>query len=176
MAWSTPKTWNVGDVLTASDMDTYVRDNTNFLYQRPYILAYNSVLVSVPNSSVTPVTLGTVLASGYGLVIGTGGTANKAVIPIAGIYHIAFAVQLAGSGGSGGNYLVASVQQNGSGTINGATVPTYMSFPGSAGSGLANCAVNDTISVVAFQTSGGAINTQTGQNTTFLHVSYVGPS
>lgn len=30
-SWTSPKTWNVGDVLTAADMNTYVRDNTTFL-------------------------------------------------------------------------------------------------------------------------------------------------
>lgn len=29
MAWTTPKTWNVGDILTAADLNTYVRDNFN---------------------------------------------------------------------------------------------------------------------------------------------------
>lgn len=33
MSWTTPKTWNVGDPMTASDLNTYVRDNTNALAQ-----------------------------------------------------------------------------------------------------------------------------------------------
>jgi|Deesub1362A_J573_1020465.scaffolds.fasta_scaffold03070_3 hypothetical protein len=28
MAYTSPKTWNPGDILTAADMNTYVRDNT----------------------------------------------------------------------------------------------------------------------------------------------------
>lgn len=32
MTWTLPKTWNVGDVLTSTDMNTYVRDNSNYLY------------------------------------------------------------------------------------------------------------------------------------------------
>ena len=35
MAWNTPKTWGVGDILTASDMNTYVRDNTDYLNTPP---------------------------------------------------------------------------------------------------------------------------------------------
>ena len=31
MAWTSPKTWASGDVLTASDMNTYVRDNSLYL-------------------------------------------------------------------------------------------------------------------------------------------------
>lgn len=32
MSWTAPKTWAVGDPGTSPDLNTYVRDNTNFLY------------------------------------------------------------------------------------------------------------------------------------------------
>jgi hypothetical protein len=32
MAWTTPRTWTVGAAGTAADLNTYVRDNTSFLY------------------------------------------------------------------------------------------------------------------------------------------------
>lgn len=32
MAWTTPKTWSVGDVLTAADLNTYVRDQFNYAH------------------------------------------------------------------------------------------------------------------------------------------------
>lgn len=32
MVWTSPRSWAVGNILTAADMNTYVRDNTNFLY------------------------------------------------------------------------------------------------------------------------------------------------
>lgn len=47
MAWSTPKTWNVGDVSTAADFNTYVRDNENALYGTVYQLAVVSGTTSV---------------------------------------------------------------------------------------------------------------------------------
>ena len=34
MAWTNPKTWSFGEVLTSTDMNTYVRDNTEFLFDR----------------------------------------------------------------------------------------------------------------------------------------------
>ncbi len=34
MTWTNPKTWNIGDVLTAADMNTHVRDNTLHLFTR----------------------------------------------------------------------------------------------------------------------------------------------
>lgn len=34
MSWTTPKTWQLNEILTSSDMNTYVSDNTNYLYGR----------------------------------------------------------------------------------------------------------------------------------------------
>jgi hypothetical protein len=34
VSFTTPKTWSFGEVLTATDMNTYVRDNTQFLFDR----------------------------------------------------------------------------------------------------------------------------------------------
>lgn len=31
MAWTAPKTWAAGDIVTAADMNTYVRDNTDYI-------------------------------------------------------------------------------------------------------------------------------------------------
>ncbi len=40
MGWTTPKTWAVGDPGTASDLNTYIRDNSAYLYGDT---AWNSV-------------------------------------------------------------------------------------------------------------------------------------
>lgn len=32
MTWTTPKTWAVGDPGTAADLNTYIRDNSSFLF------------------------------------------------------------------------------------------------------------------------------------------------
>jgi hypothetical protein len=32
MAWTAPKTWNVGDPGTSADLNTYIRDNSSFLF------------------------------------------------------------------------------------------------------------------------------------------------
>jgi hypothetical protein len=34
MAWTTPKTWIAGSVLTAAEMNTHVRDNLSYLYDQ----------------------------------------------------------------------------------------------------------------------------------------------
>lgn len=36
MAWTTPKTWTVGEVMTAANVNTHVRDNLGYLYNGLY--------------------------------------------------------------------------------------------------------------------------------------------
>lgn len=52
MAWNSPKTWAFGEVLTSSDMNTYVRDNTIDLDTR-----VNNVAVSVATASTDNVAI-----------------------------------------------------------------------------------------------------------------------
>lgn len=33
-SYTTPKTWSTNEILTSPDMNTYVRDNTEYLYER----------------------------------------------------------------------------------------------------------------------------------------------
>lgn len=56
MAWTTPKTWAVGDVLTAADMNTYVRDNEDAIL--PYDVTWQSYSPALTAASSNP-TLGT---------------------------------------------------------------------------------------------------------------------
>ena len=56
MAWSTPKTFVATDVLTASEMNTYVSDNTDFLNKPPSARVYNSADISVNNNTVVALT------------------------------------------------------------------------------------------------------------------------
>lgn len=65
--WTTPKTWNVGDILTAADMNIYVRDNSNFLFTRNGELNYTEFTTNVTTSATTEGTAGTVVTASSGL-------------------------------------------------------------------------------------------------------------
>lgn len=39
MAWTTPKTWAANAVLTAAELNAHVRDNLDYLYDRPSVRA-----------------------------------------------------------------------------------------------------------------------------------------
>lgn len=40
MAWTTPRTWALGGLVTSTIMNTHLRDNLNALYQRPMATAF----------------------------------------------------------------------------------------------------------------------------------------
>jgi len=47
LAWTPPKTWSVGDVLTAADLNAYVRDNAKWLgTDKPHCRVRNSANIS----------------------------------------------------------------------------------------------------------------------------------
>jgi hypothetical protein len=53
MAWTTPKTWAVGDVLTAADMNTYVRDDLEALAPAGTLYASMTPVFSSANANAS---------------------------------------------------------------------------------------------------------------------------
>lgn len=54
MAWTTPRTWVAGEVLTSTLLNTHVRDNLNFLYSgRPAARATLPSAQTIPNATWT---------------------------------------------------------------------------------------------------------------------------
>jgi hypothetical protein len=65
MSWTTPKTWATGEVLTSSDMNTYVRDNTAALREFGGALVGRSTNLNVADNTNTTVTWGTTPTGTY---------------------------------------------------------------------------------------------------------------
>jgi len=51
MVWTDPKTFTVGELLTAADLNTYVRDNLDFLYRKPIVTVRLTATQSVASAS-----------------------------------------------------------------------------------------------------------------------------
>lgn len=66
MVWTTPKTWNASDVLTATDMNVYVRDNQNYLYARLDEVAVSSTASSNITFAAIPQNYRHLLIEGVG--------------------------------------------------------------------------------------------------------------
>lgn len=70
MAWTTPKTWTDGNVLTAAELNEQVRDNLNFLYAKP---TDDYVINGAANYSTTSTTFVDVDATNLSLTLTSGG-------------------------------------------------------------------------------------------------------
>ena len=160
MAWNTPKTWSVGDVLTASEMNTYVRDNTGFLNAPPSCRAYNSAAISINNNTITALTFNSErwdTDSIHSTVTNT----ERLTATTAGIYHIYGSVAFAAnSTGDRALYIYLS----------GSVI--YSSMRVGAATGRTICtisteismAVSDYVTLHVFQDRGGSLNVDTLSN------------
>lgn len=55
----TAYTWTVGELVTAAKMNAYLRDLATFLLNRPYAQLTHNTTQSIPDSTMTPVSLNT---------------------------------------------------------------------------------------------------------------------
>jgi len=52
MAWSTPRTWLTGEIVTAGNFNLYLKDNLNYLYNIPRFKARQSTALTLFNGGV----------------------------------------------------------------------------------------------------------------------------
>ena len=51
IVWTTPKSWSVGELVTAANLNLHVRDNMNFLYNIPRYRAFRTTALSITNAT-----------------------------------------------------------------------------------------------------------------------------
>lgn len=140
-----------------------------FLYQRPYITAYNTVDTSL-SGSYTQVTLGGIVASNYGFSVAS----NNIILPLNGTYAVGGQVNVVGASG----YAIGQIQQNSTvfvtslQTINTTATLASVPFPVRVIQGT----TSDTIGLFALTSSSGSPTSQAGAATTFITVTFLGES
>jgi len=126
MAWSTPKTYSVGAVLTAADLNTYQRDNLNYLYGAAG--TFSPTLTQSGSVTLTTAT-GRYFHIGYRCMLhifldlgGTGTTSNDLVV---GAIPAAIAPKSSGTLGSATDTYTGTGYYFDSGTTNYTIVPFF---------------------------------------------------
>jgi hypothetical protein len=76
VSWTNPKTWSFGEVLTSADMNTYVRDNTQALFDTPTFITGDSNTVAMDFTTDKVITR---TATGAVTFTGTNYTAGRSV-------------------------------------------------------------------------------------------------
>jgi hypothetical protein len=165
--WQPPSTLTVGSPLPSSYWNV-VANNEVFLYQAPYGLFYNTVSTSCENNASEQVSLGGATASNYSMMV----SSNNVVVPITGIYHVDFGIQLASSG-VGGQFFSGAGQNSGL-VLVGSSPPGTLAAPQSNGSGLISCQAGDALYLAILNNTGGTVYTNPGPTITYLHVNFIG--
>jgi hypothetical protein len=160
LARPTPYSWNVGDTITQTLLNG-IRDALNWGQQPPDLVAYQNTAQSIPNTSWTPVALDTNILDSYsGHSTTTNNSRYVCQTGAAGWYTVCGIV--AYSPNSTG-FRTARLQVNGSPILGGAG---YLANDGSVEVGIVTPTrdlylnVGDYVEVAAYQSSGGALNTQ----------------
>lgn len=77
MAYTAPRTWVLGELVTAAMMNTYIRDNISFLWNKPRFRYRNTATQSIPTSAAAPYTTIVFDTQDYNVGSGTmGGSAG----------------------------------------------------------------------------------------------------
>jgi hypothetical protein len=173
MPWTTPRTWATNDSLSASTLNTHLRDNLGFLYTRPAARVYNTASQSIATATFVALTFNSErfdTDSMHSTVTNTGRlTATTAGIYLAG-GNILFAANATGVRGLGirGNGVTLLALQATNARTDGAG--TYLSV-----STLYQFSAGDYVELVAWQNSGSALNsTVESGNTPEFWATFIG--
>lgn len=157
MAWTTPKTWTVGELLTAADLNTYIRDNSDFLAETPKVAVRLTSTQSVPDDTTTTVSWDEAVWE-TDASMWDGASPTKIVIPRDGLYDIDCHVKWATSADPTDEREI-KILVEGSERINGTAIPTA-THAHSLQLLSTNLATDDEIEIQVTQATGGALNMQ----------------
>lgn len=161
MAYTAPKTWAYKETLSASDLNTYVRDNIIYLKTQvttvPAVSLINSANISISTGTETRLTWDTELFDNDGMHSTVSNTGRITIVK-AGLYLFNYKVKWQGLNATGRRF--AQLWKNGS-PVGGTSVeitPGAASYPDCSLSVLVDCAAADYFELDVYQTTGGAFN------------------
>lgn len=161
------RTWSVNDIVGGALLNSNLRDGINFLLNPPTAQVSQTATQSLANTTFTPISFDVNILDTYG---GHSTTVNNTryTAQVAGIYQVSGIVTFAsnstgdraaeiGKNGSGISYSTTGFRAS-TGTVTGVPVPGI----------LITLAVGDYVEILGWQSSGGALSTQTGASSMFI--------
>ena len=173
----TPPTFTAGQVLTASQCNQLVTC-LNFWASPPRALLYNNAAQSVPNNTLTLITHNSETYDTDGMH-DTVTNNSRLYARTAGYYAISAALSFV-TNGTGTRGL--QIRLNAAGSSSGGTLIYDLTFPAVSGAQSTvvlpqftyPMALDDYIELFGNQSSGGALNTSSGANNTFMQMQLAG--
>lgn len=155
-----PRTWTVGELLTASKLNTDLRDGLNFLLAPPLAMLVKSGTQSIPNNTATAVTWETEQIDRDG-GHSTSSQTSRYVCQTTGWYQIVGTVRWTNLV-TGGELRAAQFRKNGSSYLPGSSNATKSGatsvYTVQVVTTLVQLVVSDYVELIVQQDSGGAMN------------------
>lgn len=176
MAWTTPRTWVAGETVTASLLNTHLRDNLTELRSSLTCRAYRSTAQSIPNNTNTLLSMDAETSDTPNWH-STSANTDRITPDVAGLYlivgQVVFAANSTGvrqailyRNGTSGQYIASQ----GRGTTVSATEAVDVNVMGVYPAN----GTTDYFGIALYQNSGGALNTVADEGFTWLSVTFLG--
>ena len=154
MAWTTPRTWT-STTLTAAQMNTDVRDNSNYLAtDKAMWNITRATYQSVATATNTEILWDAEHFDNSGVHSLTTNT-GRVTCAVAGKYQVNVAINWSNESTAGYRYVALNI--NGSPFLGGETAPTTVGYVGQTLSTLVSVTAGQYLTVVAYQNSGVAV-------------------
>ena len=173
MTWTDPKTFTVGELLTAADLNAYVRDNLAFLFDPPTVTVRLTAAEAVASGSDHVVQWSEAAWDTAASPMWDVGTRGSIVIDRAGVYLIVAQTVWEGTTGDNTKRDVY-IEKNGTDRL-GSDSRLSTSSPSGQVSLITSLAATDYLEVVVRQLSGGPLDLQSGQPDTRCTVTWLRP-
>lgn len=158
MAYTTPRTWVAGDVLTAAQLNTDVRDNISFLANPPSAIARRAASQSIANATWTLITFDTEDRDTDGMF--TVASGDRITIVTAGLYHVEFKAAFSVNvNGDRAFQICKGIVVDTGGFARATGKATAIDSSATIGGDIPLIA-GDTLSFQVYQNSAGALNTE----------------
>jgi hypothetical protein len=152
----TPRTWTVGELLTAAKMNTDVRDGLNMAIKPPFCALQSTVATSVPNGGSGANIAFDVEHFDSESMHSTSSNTHRITAQTAGWYHIQGIVGYSFNTSADRHAIITINDNNQHTTSVHASSATSILIPVA---GYLFLSVGDWVSLKAFQQSGGSLNT-----------------
>jgi hypothetical protein len=171
MAWSTPKTWAAGEVLTAANLNLYLRDNTEIMgASRPAAKVYQTGTTTLTTGVAGSVLFDTEIFD-VGSLHSTSSNTERMTITTPGLYSFSAVVSFAANATG---YRRVQILDNAGAQIAVDTRAAFGTFNNEVSvTGVARLAASAYAYVSATQSSGGNLATVTIQ--TMFSCVWIGP-
>lgn len=173
MAWTTPRTWVAGETVTAAQLNAHIRDNLDFLHSKDHASAYQSTNQALTTSTYEAITFDSEHFDSN-TMHSTSTATSRVKCNSDGLYLVVFKVQFE-TNTTGVRRI--QLRENAAASSTGGTARGIWNGPGLtsedtviAGTRLLRLNDTDYVELFAWQSSGGNLDVESGNEKTWLQL------